>query len=141
MKISLSDFAFQIFLRGIMLGTIIHEYGHLVGLRLIGVEGEIRSTVLNAVYPAHPLSGTEALTFYGAGGAAQGIVFLLLMLRNKDVENSLIYFWMAIQGFIYGFFEALSPRTFWNLGSSIGLYVGLFVIMAYAAWKKMPVTP
>ena len=140
-KISISDFLFQLFLRGVLLGTIIHEYGHLFALRLIGVEGEIRSTVLNAVYPAHTVTGNNALIFYGGGGFTQGIVFLLMMVRNKDPENSVVNFWMAIQGFIYGAFEALTPRNFWSLGSSIGLYVGLFAVMGYVAWKKMPVTP
>ena len=138
-KISLGDFFIQYIVRGMLLATVIHEYGHLFALRFIGVEGEIRSTVLNAVYPAHPVYGTDAIIFYGAGGVVQGIVFLLMMYRNKDAENNLINLWIAIQGFIYAAFEALTPRKFWLMGASLGLYVGLFVIVGYVVWKKMPV--
>lgn len=141
MKISFTDLMFQLFFRGILLATAIHEYGHLLALRLIGVEGEIRSTVLNAVYPAHTVTGTDKIIFYGGGGFVQAVAFLLMAVRNKDEENRKINVWMAVQGLVYGAFEAFTPRTYWNLGASLGLFLGLFLVMGVIVWKKYEVTP
>jgi hypothetical protein len=140
-KISFSDLLFQLFFRGVLIATAIHEYGHLLALRLIGVPGEIRSTVLNAVYPSELITGPDAVIFYGGGGAVQAIAFTLMALRNKDAENRLINIWIAIQGIVYGAFEALTPKNYWNLGASIGTYVALFIIIGIIIWRKPAVTP
>jgi hypothetical protein len=141
MKISLSDLLFQLFFRGILIATAIHEYGHLLALRLLGVPGEIRSTMLNAVYPSELITGPNAIIFYGGGGVVQAIAFSLMAMQNKDAENRLINIWIAIQGLVYGAFEALTPRSYWNLGASIGTYVALFIIIGFVLWKKPKVLP
>ncbi len=141
MKISFTDLIFQLFFRGILLATIIHEYGHLLALRFIGVEGEIRSTMLNAVYPTQPVGGADAVIFYAGGGLVQAVAFLLMMVRNKDAENKFINGWMAVHGVVYGAFEAFAPRSFWNLGSSLGVFLGMFLVMGFIIWKKAEMTP
>lgn len=136
MKISVSDLIFQLFLRGVVLATMIHEYGHLLALRLMGIDGEIRATMLNAVYPGRALVGYERLIFYGSGGMVQALVFLILATRNRDAENRLINIMIAIEGFIYAFFEALAPRTFWAFGSSFGALIAALIIGGIIIWKK-----
>jgi hypothetical protein len=136
MKISVSDILFQMFLRGVVLSTMIHEYGHLLALRLLGVDGEIRASALNAVYPKIPLYGYKALVFYGGGGMMQALVFIILAVRNRDDENRLINIMIAVEGIIYGLFEALAPRTFWGFGTTLGFMIGALLIGAVIIWKK-----
>ena len=140
MKISVSDLIFQLFMRGIVLATMIHEYGHLLSLRLMGINGEIRATALNAVYPGRALVGYERLIFYGSGGMVQALVFLILAAKNRDTENRLINIMIAIEGFIYAFFEALAPRTFWSFGATVGALVAALILGGIIIYKKSEIT-
>lgn len=106
-----------------------HEYGHLIGLRLLGVPGEIRSTVLNAVYPSISLYGVDHLIFYGAGGAFQALVALALIIRCKDFEIKLANIFVASHGLVYGAIEATAHRSWWGLGSMLGSVAGVFVVL------------
>ena len=115
---------------------MIHEYGHLLALRILGIDGEIRASALSAVYPARPLVGHERYIFYGGGGMVQALFFTILAVRNRDDENRLINIMIAIEGFIYGIFEAFAPRTFWGFGTMIGFMVGALIIGAIIIWKK-----
>ena len=141
MKISFSDLVFQLFFRGILLATAIHEYGHLLGLRAIGVAGIIQSTALNAVYPARPLMGSQAYVFYGSGGLIQAVAFGLMAVRNKDPENRLINIWIAVEGLVYGAFEAFMPRVFWQFGAMVGMMVALLVLVGIIIWRKPEIIP
>ena len=141
MKISVSDLLFQLLLRGIVLATMIHEYGHLLALRLMGINGEIRSGALNAVYPGRTLVGTERLVFYGGGGIVQATVFIILAIRNRDAENRLINIMIAVEGIIYAFFEAFAPRVFWSFGSSFGALIAALIIGGIIIWKKTEIIP
>jgi len=136
MKISVSDLIFQLFLRGVVLATMIHEYGHLLALRFLGIDGEIRAAALNAVYPGRALIGSERLIFYGSGGMVQAIVFLILATRNRDHENRLINIMIAVEGFIYAIFEAFAPRVFWSFGSTFGALIAALFIGGIIIWKK-----
>ena len=141
MKISFSDLLLQLFLRGVVLATMIHEYGHLLSLRLLGIDGEIRASALNAVYPSRALIGYERLVFYGSGGMVQALVFFILAVKNRDPENRLINIMIAIEGFIYAFFEALAPRTFWSFGSTFGVLVAALIVGGIIVWKKAEIEP
>lgn len=112
-----------------MLGVFVHEYGHLIALRLLGVQGEIRSTALNAVYPSTHLYGVDHLIFYGAGGAFQALVSLILIFRCKDFEIKLANLFVATHGLIYGVIEATTHRSWWGLGSMLGSVAGVFVVL------------
>ena len=141
MKISFTDLLAQLAYRGILLATIVHEYGHLIALRLIGVDGCIHSHTLNGVYPAHAVTGTDAIIFYGAGGIFQAAVFLFMAYQNRDSENQIINLFVAAQGFVYAFFEALAPRVFWNMGSFLGVMAGTGIVIAIILWGKAEVHP
>ena len=115
---------------------MIHEYGHLLSLKMMGINGEIRATALNAVYPGRALVGYERLVFYGSGGMAQALIFFILAAKNRDAENRLINIMIGIEGFIYAFFEALAPRTFWAFGSSFGALIAALILGGIIIWKK-----
>ena len=119
----------QLFLRIFVLGVFVHEYGHLIGLRLLGVQGEIRSTALNAVYPSTHLYGVDHLIFYGAGGALQALVALALIIRCKDLEIKFANLFVAAHGVVYGAVEATAHRSWWGLGSMLGSVAGVFVVL------------
>ena len=128
-RLKYSDFLVQLSLRIFVLGVFVHEYGHLIGLRLLGVPGEIRSTMLNAVYPSMSLYGIDRLIFYGAGGAFQALVSLILIFRCKDFEIKLANIFVATHGLIYGAIEATAHRSWWGLGSMLGSVAGVVVVL------------
>ena len=100
---------------------------------------EIRSTNLAAVYPdmaRFPLTEAEHLIFYGSGGLMQCLFFLALNIRNNDRENRLINAMVAVQGLIYGVFEAMAPRGMWGYGGLLGSAAGFALFFAFLAWRK-----
>jgi hypothetical protein len=110
---------------------------HVFGSSLIGLYAEYRSTNLFAVYrDTQQLGRLEHLVFYGSGGWCTSILFYLFSLRNKDPENRLIARYVALSNFIYGCFEVLSPKVFWEMGSMVGMSVGLAFIFIVILWKK-----
>ena len=131
MELSLTDLIFQLFLRGLGISVMIHEYGHIMAARALGFYAEIRSVRLNAAYPeirAHLGRGLlphEHILFYGGGGWFTAVIFYLFCIRNKDPENKLINKWIAIENLVYGCFEAFAPRSFWELGGLIGILAAL----------------
>jgi len=128
------DFLLQFLVRGVVVTTAVHEYGHLLALRLLGFSGEIRSGALNAVYPVfgRPLAWWEHAAVYGGGGFFQAAVFLVLGWLDEDDENRLISLMIAWQGAVYGCFEALAPRVFWDFGAFLGAMAACFLFLAYA---------
>ena len=126
----------------LLLATMVHEYGHLLSLRIMGYSGEIRSHALNMVYPIDVAGWTapERLFFYGSGGLFQALIFLVLCLWNKDEENRLVNKMVVIQGVIYGLFEGLLPNMWWSFGASMALVVS-FVFMAVVLVAKSNLDP
>ena len=136
---SLIDFLIQWVIKVGGAALFIHEYGHLIGAQLIGMYAEIRSTNLAAVYPdmaRFPLTEAEHLIFYGSGGLMQCLFFLALNIRNNDRENRLINAMVAVQGLIYGVFEAMAPRGMWGFGGLLGSAAGFALFFAFLAWRK-----
>ena len=43
---------------------------------------------------------------------------------------------VAVQGLIYGAFEALAPQEMWGFGGLLGSAVGFAVFFAFLAWRK-----
>lgn len=125
--IAFDDLVFQILFRMMYLQLIVHEYSHLLALRLMGYTGEIRSTMLNAVFPTQYslMQPWQKTTFYFSGGLGQALTFSLMCLYNKDEENRLVNKMIAVWGLIYGAFEAFAPRAWWDLGSVIGLMISI----------------
>ncbi len=141
LKISFTDLLVQLAYRGMLLSTIVHEYGHLIALRLIGEDGYIMASTLNGVYPVNTITGTDAIIFYGGGGVFQALIFLFMAYQNRDSENWIINLFVATQGLIYGCFEALAPRAFWNMGAFLGMMAGTGLLVAIILWKKTEVHP
>ena len=136
---SLLDFLIQWVLRAGGFALWAHEYSHLMAAQLLGIYAEIRTTNLAAVYPdttRFPLPWGEHIIFYGAGGLAQCIFFLILNIRNNDRENRLINAMVAVQGLIYGVFEAMAPKSQWGFGGLLGSAAGFAVFFAFLAWRK-----
>lgn len=134
-----TDSIIQIALRLLVIGVPIHEYGHMLSLRFMGYTGEIRNTMLNAVFPTqyHLMNDLEKTIFYLSGGMFQALVFTLLCISNADEENKLANRIVAIQGFIYGLFEGLCPREMWGIGSVISMIVSLiFLSWVFFRWNK-----
>ena len=101
---NIRDVLFQITIRMLLLATMVHEYGHLLALRIMGFNGAIYARALNMVYPvdvAHMTIKQQYLFFF-SGGFFQALIFLILCLWNKDEENRLVNKMVAIQGIIYG---------------------------------------
>ena len=105
--------------------VMVHEFGHLISLRLIGVPGEIRSTGLNLTWSLEPLTGWRSTFFYMAGGLTQAIYGLDNMRHESDNETWLSYLTIAIQGLTYMWFE--EPRLF-ALGALISLTFTAFTV-------------
>lgn len=132
----MADAVVQIAFRLLVLGIPIHEYGHMLSLRFMGYTGEIRNTMLNAVYPTQYslMSELERTIFFLSGGMFQALVFSLLCLFNVDEENNLANRVVALQGFVYGLFEGLCPRELGGTGSLIS-FIASFFFMAWVFFR------
>ena len=140
----LSDFMLQYSLRGIALGTPLHEYCHLVTLHLLGGSGEILSTALNQMQPMTYTYWQLVGAAY-AGGVISGLIWLLLSLRDGDEENRLISQVLAINHVAYGLFEGtaylLGRYELIGAGSLIGGTLMVGVIAAYILTRLQQVVP
>jgi len=135
-RFSFRDFLFQYGIRSLALGVPLHEYCHLVVLRILGGEGLIVSWALNQMQYEQYTRSQLILTAY-SGGILSGIVWLLLSFHDRDIENRLVSRVIAVSQIVYGIFEgtafALNTFLLIRLGDLIsgilifGLVVG-FVI-------------
>jgi len=103
----------------------------------MGYQGEIRATALASVYPTeyHLMLPWHRSLFYLSGGLFQGIIFLIMCIFDRDEEDRLANKMVAIQGFIYMFFEAFTNRMWWETGATVGLIIS-FAFMAVVLIKK-----
>ena len=143
---NLKDVVLQLTIRMVLISTTVHEYGHLLALRVMGYAGEIRSSALSAVYPTDVVGITqrEKLFFYGSGGFFQALIFLALCLWNKDEENRLVNKMIAVQGIIGGVFETLSPNKYWGYWGAISIiasFLFLGVVLIKNSQAQLPAQP
>lgn len=115
-----------VFTLGILLvaSTTIHEYGHLVTLRLLGGRGVIESNILTGVQMKQPCQysyGNNIVAFMG--GWSAGLIFLLLWVVSEDPEDKVARFSIAIYQLIYGTFEGV----WFILGNDVFLLVGVLL--------------
>ena len=132
----LKDILFQISFRMIILATIVHEYGHLLSLRLMGYRGVINSGALNMVTALdyNLMSSLEKHLFFIAGGLFQCMIFLIMCIFDKDEENRLVNKMIVIQGFVYMLFEAFATRIWWETGAVLGILLSsLFMVLVSRA--------
>jgi len=141
-KLSLTEFTVKLVVIFYLLNTAVHEYGHIIAARLLGHYGEIRSTALNHAYITY--NGSVPLwhhwVIFGAGGVSVFLLFTVLVWKNIDNEHRIIYVMSAVSNLIYAFFEALFPSTFWELGSILGIFIGLIYFMYLLLIKRVEVT-
>lgn len=88
-----------------MWGVMVHEYGHLIALRLMGLDGVIKSTGLNQTWLLNGITPTQQTIWYLCGGLLQAIYGVYNMINESDNETWLSGFTVASQGIIYAFFE------------------------------------
>lgn len=110
-----------------IIANAIHEYGHLIMLRFLGYEGEIRSVALNRTYfyVTEHMTQLESNLIYLSGGLFQALIYLMLCIGNKDEEHLMVYKMMIINGFIYGLFEAFTAKAWWDIGATITLFIAV----------------
>ncbi len=122
--------------------TTIHEYGHLVTLRLLGGRGVIESSILTGVQMKEPCQysqGNNVVAFMG--GWSAGPIFLLLWVVSEDPEDKVARFSIAIYQLIYGTFEGvwfiLKNDVFLLAGVVLG--VGLMLLTMITALVRRKV--
>lgn len=119
-----------------ILATMIHEYGHLLVLRLMGYRGAIYSNALNmtTAIDYNLLTYTQQRLFFLAGGLFQALIFLVMCVFDKDEEDRLANKMVAIQGLVYALFEGFTYRMWWDIGALSGLFCSVvFMVLALQA--------
>jgi hypothetical protein len=144
-KFILSDFFVQYMLRGIVLGIPLHEYCHLVALRLLGGRGEIVSWALNEMQWLHDPNTLQMVATAYAGGVCSGLIWLLLSWRDEDEENRLISRILGLNQIVYGLFEGtaflLGNYGLIGTGSLIAGTLMIGALVAYILTRLEQVVP
>ena len=107
-------------------GTMVHEYGHLIALRFMGLSGEIRSTGLNLTWLLNGATSEQLLIWRFAGGFTQALYGLYNMLYESDNETWLSGLTVACVGLIYAVFETQREIM---LGSIISITITTLLIL------------
>lgn len=111
-------------------GTMVHEYGHLIALRLLGVDGIIKSGALNYTFSLIGLTVVTRLFFLYAGGFLQAIYGVYNMIHESDNETWLAGLTTALQAFLYMWWE---PTGLYTQGALISVTLTAFIIMILAS--------
>ncbi len=109
--------------------STIHEYGHLVTLRLLGGMGVIESGILNGVRLVHPCQYQHGNTLVAfMGGWSSAIVFLVLWILSEDPEDKVARFSIITYQLIYGSFEGIWYATRADMLVAYGVIIGIVVL-------------
>ena len=125
-KINLNKYLIRVLPMLLLWGTMIHEYGHLIALKIMGATGYITTERLAATYLTSPLPGWQLLLFSYAGGILQTIYGLEVMYRQTDNETWLTGLTVALQGFLYMWWE---PIREYSLGALISITITTLIII------------
>lgn len=109
-KVNFNGYLLKVSPMMLIWGTMIHEYGHLMALRLFGGHGYIKSEALNLTWMTNGLTGLPLTVFYMAGGLTQALYGCYNMISESDDETWLSGFSVTCQGLTYMWFE--EPRLF-----------------------------
>ena len=122
----------------VIIGVVIHEYSHLVALRILGFEGVIKSTHLDAVYPLEwvLMNDWQRVVFHLAGGLGQVAygTYNILFTSQED-QQIMVDMMIIIQGLIYGYCEAFMATCYRIPGALIGFFSGWLFLVLYI-WKE-----
>lgn len=111
-------------------GVMVHEYGHLIALRLMGLYGEIRSTGLNLTWLVNGATPLQVNLWQLSGGLLQCVYGLYNMYAESDNETWLSGFTVACQGFIYAWFEMCDTIL---IGSLFSIVITLLLVIVLQA--------
>jgi hypothetical protein len=116
-----------LFLLGFVVGTMVHEYGHLFAYRVYGVDCIIKQGNFNHVYPTLLLPEFEQTVAYLAGGFTVAVVYLVFFLLTEDGTLRVALETIIVYQFIYALFEGFAPWNYLEVGGFIGMLVGVAV--------------
>ena len=133
-KLNLSGYLQRMIPMLLIWGTMVHEYGHLIALRLMGLDGVIKSTGLNLTWSLVSVTGWRLTVFLLAGGVTQAVYGVYNMLYESDNETWLAGFTVASQGLIYAFFEAADVVV---LGAVFSVAITALLIILLATENKI----
>ena len=125
-QINFPRYLIRVFPMLLLWGTMIHEYGHLIALKLIGAVGYITTENLAATYTTTNLQGWHSLLFSYGGGILQTLYGLETMYRQTDNETWLAGLTVALQGFLYMWWE---PIAEYSLGALVSLIITTLIII------------
>jgi len=117
-------------------GVMVHEYGHLLALRLMGLDGVIKSTGLNLTWCLVGITGWRMTVFFLSGGLLQAVYGVYNMLYESDNETWLSGFTVASQGLIYSVFEAAGVVF---LGAIFSMVITGLLIILLATENKISI--
>ena len=122
------EFLFQFFL----LSPMVHEYGHLIMLRLLGYEGWVGSNHLWKTYTlvVGEMTPRELWLFGFGGGLFQFLVFGFMSFLNKG-EGRVVNRMVAVQGLIYAFFEAYCYEM---MGAFFSILAAFAYLIVWILW-------
>ena len=142
-KINLAEVIPLFFIYGFIALTI-HEYGHLISMKFLGVSGYISSNYVDRVFfEVFPQDPNVRFIIGFAGGLAVIIIFGVLYLLDSDLENRFLYFAFIGSNLIYGVCEALAVRDLrpelMTWGSNLGMVFIIIYIIINAVSGKLDV--
>ena len=99
------DAALKFILWCVIVGTVVHEYGHLLAIRLVGGVGVIYSWQLDAM---HFIEVPDAYLWfvYLGGGLWCFLVFMVAQTWCNDDEDRLVFRFTALMNLGYGICES-----------------------------------
>ena len=132
-----------IFLIYLVVSLAVHEYGHMVAIRILGFDGYISSNWMSAVqWVELPPEGIHRFYVGLAGGIAAAWVFSFLYLFDVDRENKFAFIVIIGSNLVYAGFEGWSlmalDRNIIKLDSNLSnIYIlGIFMVYFYMQWFK-----
>ena len=126
-KVNLSGYIQRMLPMLLLWGVAVHEFGHLLALRFMGLDGVIKSTSLNLTWCLVGIAGWRLIFFLLAGGLTQAVYGVYNMLYESDNETWLSGFTVASQGLIYSLFEVAGVVF---LGAIFSVVItGLFIVL------------
>lgn len=123
-----------------IVSSSIHEYGHLVTLRVLGGKGAIDSGVLNGVRMIEPTRYPLGNIFVAfMGGWSSAAIFTVLWALSEDpevkVSSSCIITYQFIYGQFEGFWYATANDGLLMVGVVAGVVV-MFLVMLNALFRR-----
>ena len=99
------DLITQLLLRGIIITTPLHEYSHMLAMRIVGIRGYISSFDFNHVQWIDVPNEYQAKFIYFMGGFGAAIFLLLLSLFEEDDDKLTVNLGVAGTQLVYAVLE------------------------------------